>query len=209
SASWNLLVSLSMRMRARSYARSAVPARSSLPHDMGLWPGISTVGGGREDDRARFHGDRVCAFFGPDPCRFPSGVEPDEGGHAPARRFAAMREEALGVGVGAGSAAVYRGDPRTREALARERIEIRLPAAARVRHEGTRGLEARGGESRADLVADLERTGPDRGPEPRENLRRGRAERRDGVLHDPRGEPAPARVRDADPGPAAVRQQHG
>src|SRR5690606_24712288 len=125
-----------------------------------------------------------------------SAVDPDERGHAPAGRLAAMGEEALGIGVRARPAAVDRGDSRAREALPRKRIEVGLPAAARVSHERVGRLEARGREGRADLVADLERPRPDRGTEPREDLRWRRAERPDGVLDDAGGQPPPAGVRD-------------
>src|SRR5690606_19534626 len=151
SASWNLLVSLSMRMKARSSFDQMVSGFRCLMtwgYTRGYQPG-----------KAVRH-------------RLPaSAVDPDERGHAPAGRLAAMGEEARGIGVRARPAAVDRGASRAREALPRKRIEVGLPAAARVSHERVGRLEARGREGRADLVADLERPRPDRGTEPREDLR--------------------------------------
>src|SRR6185436_19546934 len=137
------------------------------------------------------------------------GGEPDEARHAPAGRLAAMREETAGVRIRAESAALHRPHAGRRERVAREAVEIGLPAAARIRQETpARGRAARE-ERVADLAADLVRRLSDGRPEPRDEVLRIAAECSDGGRQHAVQEAAPAGMGDADASAAAIAEQNG
>ena len=103
-------------------------------------------------------------------------VEPDQRRHAAARGLAPVREEPLGLGERAEPAAVHGPHAGRRERVAREPIEVGLPAAAGIRRKRSVRARAARDERVADVLADLVGGGPDRRPEPGQDLGRIAAE---------------------------------
>ena len=119
-----------------------------------------------------------------------------------------MREKTLGLGEGAKAAAVHGPYPGRRERVAREAIEVGLPAAAGVRANRRVPPPAAGDERVADIVADLVGGVPDRRPEPSQRSRRDRtANAATAAGSTPASSPRQPAWADADAPPGAIAKQ--
>src|ERR1700752_4511727 len=135
-------------------------------------------------------------------------LQPAGCAHPPAPPGPAVREKTSRVGVRTPAAAEHRGASDGAEAAPGERAEISLPAAARVGAErlGRPGVVPQ--EGRAHLLAHFEVSGPDRGPQPRDELGGRQAEPHHGGFQHSGGEPAPAGVHRADGGAVARGEEY-
>src|SRR5690606_22020399 len=99
-------------------------------------------------------------------------LHPDHGRHPSAWRFTAVGKKALGSGERTVLRAAERRNAGAGEALGGERVQIGLPAAPRVARKRAVDRESVRRERCADLAADLEPCGADRGAEPRDDVLR-------------------------------------
>ena len=126
--------------------------------------------------------------------------------------IAAMREEAVRLGIRAVAAAADVLDTGAAQALAREQVQIALPASLRVTREGRCRLPVSGQEGRAHIITDFEIPGADGRRQPRLQRRARRqlaAQRIHRGFDDACSKAAPAGMGHAHGRPVAARQHHG
>src|SRR6202034_4599361 len=88
-------------------------------------------------------------------------LEPDQRSHAPGDAVPAERIERLGQRIGAAPVGMDRTQPECRQTLARQPMQIALPAAAGIGCERRRGLRVALTERRAHLLAHFIVSRPD------------------------------------------------
>src|ERR1700734_4178882 len=97
-------------------------------------------------------------------------LEPDQRRHAPGDAIAAERIEGLGLRVSAARLGMDRLQTERAEALARQPLQIALPAAAGIGCERSRGLRVALTERRAHFLAHFIMGRPDGWSQPGQQL---------------------------------------